>query len=299
MKFFYFLRLLAIPLFLLFYSCNDDKTTTVIIVNPPTGPEIIHDRDPSWNPLGSTIAYVGGSEISGIGIFVIDTNGQNKHKISDTYVRNLNWSPDGQWLLYVFGGNIYKKKITGDTSTIQLTYLGNNFSPSWSLDGNFIAFDSNIDSPNGMAFVWKMKNDGSGKRRIFYTPTEGEVRKPYWFPDGLRLVVIRSLLNYRSPEVSIIDTNGTSVAVLTNDDEFDRDPRVSLDGDYITWYRDKNKGEICITKTNGQGLQVITNGYSITPNWSPKGDMITYTNTTDGRIWIISKNRNINKKISY
>jgi len=126
-------------------------------------------------------------------MYSVDTTVSNKNEISvPDLISFPDWSPDGQWLVYSKYGNIFKRNIA-DNIEIQLTFFGGNRFPSWSNDGVWIAFHSNKDSPNGMSFIWKMKSDGSELKRIIYTPEDGEVKHPDWFPDGIRLVVIRSL----------------------------------------------------------------------------------------------------------
>ncbi len=55
------------------------------------------------------------------------------------------WSPDGKWIAYVSGTQIYKMRFTGDgfdtTTVTQLTPIGRNFFPAWSPDGQWIAYD--------------------------------------------------------------------------------------------------------------------------------------------------------------
>jgi len=279
---------------LLLTSCKNDTT-----INSNSG-EKGFDAFPVWSPLGGQIIYAGGNEVDGWSLFLIDITGTNKQKINSTKDFQVDWSPDGQWIVYSYGGHIYKRKLS-DTSTIKLTTQGNNFYPSWSKDGQWIAFDSNNDSPNGMNFVWKMKSDGTSKKQILHAPTVGEIRQPNWFPDGIRIAVVRYVLGRSNPEIAIIDTAGNSISILTNDGSFDRSPKVSSDGNFIVYHRDVNYGQICIVGSDGTNLQQVTTGNTIYPNWSPDGNLITYTNTSqgDGRIWIMEKTGILARKISY
>lgn len=263
--------------------------------------ETIIDAFPNWFPSGDKILYAGGNEANGFSLFLIDTNGTNKQIINFTSSLEADLSSDGEWIVYSSGGQIYKRKLS-DTITIQLTFTGGNYFPSWSKDDEWIAFDSNNDSPNGMNFVWKMKSDGKGKKRIIYAPTLGEVRQPDWFPDGIRLVVSRYIVGHHGrPEIAIIDTSGNSIALLTNDEVFDRSPKVSPDGKFVLYYRDVNYGQTCIANADGTHSGEITNGNTIFPNWSPDGKMITFTNSSlyDGRIWIMKKDGSSARRISY
>jgi len=164
----------------LFCACKDN------VIDPYNNAETIYDQHPTWSPDGKTIAYFGGTNQENFGIYAIDTNGMNKRNLAVHEVAfNIDWSPDGEWIAYDFNGNIFKRRIV-DSVSIQLTSIGNNFSPSWSSDGQWIAFDSNNDNPTGSYFIWKMRPDGTEKKRIFYSPEVGEARAPDWFSDGVR-----------------------------------------------------------------------------------------------------------------
>ena len=281
------------------YSCNDE------IVTPPVDPNnneiTVYDEEPCWSPDGNSIAYLGGNSADGFKIIAVDTNSLNKRILIQSPGFSLQWSPDGQWILYEWGGIIYKKRISDESLPIQLTFLGGCFNPSWSRDGEWIAFDTNNESPDGSNFVWKMRSDGTSKKRIIFSPSLGEVRAPSWFPDGIRLAVSRYNPSHGfDSEIAIIDTSGNSIAMLTNDSEDDYDPEVSPDGQYILWWKYANGRMIFTMKSDGT-LQTQIATHATRPDWSPNSKMITYTNTNynDGRIWIMNKDGSSRKKISY
>ncbi len=269
------------------YSCKDDLITNII-------DEVVIDKDPCWSHNGLEIIYVSGSEP--LGITSINSNGSNKHLVNSNYGRNIDISPDGNWIAYVIGGNIFKERINGKDSIVQLTFEVYNFSPSWSKDGNWIAFSSNNNTSGIMSFIWKMRSDGSEKKRIFYTPTLGEVREPDWFPDGIRLAVSR-YVGHGSPEIGIIDTLGNALGELTNDRIDDTVPKVSPDGNYIVFQRLENTNNVMVMKVDGSELKQISQGQF--PNWSGDGLRIVFANTTDGRIWTMLSNGTFKTKISY
>lgn len=146
-----------------------------------------------------------------------------------------------------------------------------------------------------------MKSDGTQKKRIIFTPELGEVREPSWFPDGVRLIVSKySPASGSDSELAIIDTSGNTIAILTNDNETEHNPKVSPDSQMLTWFKAANGNRIFSMKIDGsEQTQINTN--AISPSWSPDGKMICYTNTSynDGRIWIMNKDGSSRKKISY
>ncbi len=71
--------------------------------------------------------------------------------------------------------------ITGsEDSVVNLTaHLYDDFAPSWSPDGRFIAFFSNRDGQNEL---YIMDADGSNQRRLTQHPADDTY--PMWLPDN-------------------------------------------------------------------------------------------------------------------
>jgi Tol biopolymer transport system component len=290
------IRHLFFLLFLfLFNSCNTND-----IVNSTEDTRItVINAEPVWTPDGKSIIFIGGADsVSGNKLLSIDTNSANIRVINSYYGDALNISPDGQWVLFESGKILYKKRIGGDTATVQLTFQGSSYYSAWSRDGLWVAYDSDLGS--GYEF-WKMRSDGSQKRRISTVPAAGIPRAMNWFPDGIHLVVSSYLLPGDFSDLIIIDTAGNFVSRLTNDGNInDYNPKVSPDGQYITWWKESNLGTVFTIKVDGTELTKVL-GRAIHPSWSPYGNMITYTNNSygDGRIWVMNKDGTSRRKITY
>jgi len=283
------LFILYLLILAIFYSCDNSVDYNADVK--------IYDIYPCWSPDGSKIFFAGGGLIGVNGIYSVDLTTFETELITDKPV-DFDISPDGEKIVYTFGGNIYIKNMSAKSDPIALTSTGNNFHPSWSKNGNWIAFDSNNDSPNGMHFVWKMRIDGSEKKRIIYTPAVGEVRQPSWFPDGTRLAVL-CYVNYSAGDIGIIDTSGNLITLTTNDSNHDLNPKVSNDGNYIVFERNENRGQVCIIKTDGTDLKILLDNYSRYPNWSNNDNQIVYTNALEGGLWVIDRNGLFSYKILY
>jgi Tol biopolymer transport system component len=112
----------------------------------------------------------------------------------------FSWSPDGRQLAFSGGhkrvAEIFAVNVDG-TGVKRLTYppRGRRRSeddylenPSWSPDGNWIAFDGAREATRGLTLphIYVMRADGSGERRL----TRGYAFQwgPSWSPDGRKIL---------------------------------------------------------------------------------------------------------------
>lgn len=156
----------------------DGKDTRRLTMDPQ------YVYDPAWSPDGKTIAYrriVNGSGPYFRGkaaVYMINADGSNNRAITSNdkeHIRNLAFSPDGQYLLYdTFtddGIGIVLVKRDGSART-RLTRLNTqSFAPSWFPDGNWIAYMRQDDE--GYIDVWKMRVDGSDAQNLTQSKAKG------------------------------------------------------------------------------------------------------------------------------
>jgi Tol biopolymer transport system component len=217
------------------------------------------------------------------------------------HFRNPSWSRDGKKLVMERGGQIYSVKVPSidpiiiDTTTItQLTFEGRNYLPCWSPDGEWIAFDSNLNDPVGANVIWKMRKDGSQKTDLSEHEV-GEWRMPNWSPDGKRI----AFKNYvtQGGEIYTMDINGGNIKRLTKNTHFDSYPKYSPDGKKIAYMAKPQNSSyhIRIMNSNGTSNLHITPEYSLGFDWSPDGSKIVFTYSTgkrktpgDGDLWMIN-----------
>jgi Tol biopolymer transport system component len=103
-------------------------------------------------------------------------------RIGGSGVGQASISPDGQWIAYSSGGNIWLIRPDGSEEH-KLTLRG--FSPAWSPDGTQIAFYSDRAGQPTEWDIFVMNADGSNITQITNDPAlEGN---PSWSPDGLAL----------------------------------------------------------------------------------------------------------------
>jgi Tol biopolymer transport system component len=51
-------------------------------------------EEPAWSPDGGLISYSAEDSHGNVGIYVIDTDGGNQRQLTNSYDRNVVWSPD-------------------------------------------------------------------------------------------------------------------------------------------------------------------------------------------------------------
>ncbi|WP_428236278.1 hypothetical protein [Gracilimonas sp.] len=256
---------------------------------------------PRWSPDGNTIIYYqSGLQLydpsndrsihnpDSAGIWAMDFNGENQRKILNAGYAD--WSPNGDWIVYVAGAQIFKVRFNGtsiDTSTVeQLTFEGRNFFPDWSPDGEWIAYDSNYESPTGLSFLWKMKNDGPEKQKIVFTPDQGEARMPSWSSNSKKIVHIQYLVGVHSSEIFSVNSDGSNPIQLIENKATDYYPKYSPDGETIAF---ATNVQIWSMSEDGKGMTQLTfDERGTMPDWSPDGEQIIYSGPK-GAIWVMDK----------
>jgi Tol biopolymer transport system component len=78
--------------------------------------------------------------------------------------------------------NVWIQDLAGAAAMRRLTFGGQNRFPTWSPDGQRVAFQS--DREGDLAIYWR-RTDGTGAAERLTTPAQGEVHIPEsWSPDG-------------------------------------------------------------------------------------------------------------------
>ena len=241
------------------------------------------DRDPAWSPyidmppdprLNTKIAYVGSTEHSYRGIYIVDYDGTDAHWI----VRHADhpaWSPDGTRIAFSAdymppsGGQVLNHEIwaidVDGSDVVRLTsdpaFGADDTDPAWSPDSSQVAFISNRD---GNAELYVVGADGSDMRRL--THTSLQERTPAWSPDGTMIAI--------GPTATLIRVADGSLTVVPTIGGFDN-PVWSPDGALLAV----------------DGLKyvqvvwphpVVSGGEGFRPGWSPDGRKVVALSSRDG-----------------
>ena len=259
-------------------------------------------------------------------IFVMDTNGENRVRLTDDPVRanNPTWAPNGRKIaftsakhgkddIYVINvdrdvqGRLIKETIiveppnveaqaqdvaaTLDNGAQRLTANpAHDDSPTWSADGKQIAFMSRRD---GDREIYIMEADGSNQHNLTNNPAQD--RDPAFSPNG-KSIAFRSNRdgNY---EIYVMTSEGRDVSRITDNPAQDARPRWSPDSKKLAYTNNEHRNsEIYVLDLATGEQQNITKDEraDASPTWSADGKMIAFTrteaNTVD--IYIATKRDN-------
>lgn len=156
-----------------------------------------------------------------------------------------------------------------------------------------IAFAS---TRTGIAQIWLMNADGTGKQQITNMP-EGACQ-PDWSPDGQRLVFISPCAGnqetYLGASLFIYSLDSEEIVPLPTIPGGDFDPDWSPNGRYIvfTSLRDYNRAQVYMYDLEENEVIPVSNNTvrDAQPEFSPNGDHLAFISTRRGpfQIWIMA-----------
>jgi TolB protein len=229
------------------------------------------DRNPSWSPDGSQIAFDSGRNNLKLtyidhDIYVMAADGSHVKRLTDDGADEggPRWSPSGESIAYTKmdyfsdqglienpAWDIFVMNVDG-TQQMQLTKNpSNELEPSWSPDGEKIAF---ISDRNGQDFdIYVMNADGSNVTQL--TDDSANEFGAVWSPDGTQ-IVFNSDRN-GNVQLFMMGIDGSNLVQLTKDSSNSAYADWSPDGSHIIFESDRVTGDANIYVMNADGSNIM------------------------------------------
>jgi Tol biopolymer transport system component len=263
------------------------------------------DVGPEWSPDGTKVLFLRTTEEeAACGLpacaqsWVIDADGRNARRLTplDEDVEAPAWSPDGRRIAFAkrdlgresaegsdYEADIYVMKADGTEPTRLTDRAGWESTPSWSPDGDQIAF-STEDGEEGDIFV--VNSDGSELTRL--TDLPGIEIDPTWSPDGERIAFSTQWIE--RADVYVMNADGSDLQRLTDPAVGETSPAWSPDGDTLAFWREDDDGPaIVLVDGNGGDERVLrpSVGLGLGPVWSPDGKELAFTSDDQEGVWVM------------
>lgn len=263
------------------FSSKRDGNWEIYIMNPDGSRQErltrhnAGDYGPVWSPTGGQILFV--SNRDGFkDLYVMDADGRNVRRVFRKSALRIEptWSPDGdriafhtdtpQWSIQtatIRGGNVQQVAVA--------EWRGGN--PSWSANGNEIAYVGNVGGTRRILIV-KL---GSGGVHTFLPKEKSWMYSPAWSPDGSKLA-----FNWYKWDIGdrtaifVANRDGSRLKQIGKSALGTYSPAWSPEGDKIVYTEevvDSDRQIVVVDVETGRKKQLTHRGLNISPAWfNPK-----------------------------
>lgn len=205
-----------------------------------------NDGQPSWSKDGRYIAFAS-QQSDGGDIYAIDLQGDSK-PIRLTFWPTATeflpkWGPKGHQLMFTRAQSGNKGQDIGlvmDTGRPQETlrmvteWPGDEMRPSWSPDGNLIAFYANKDTKSDKVFdLWICDTTGQNAKKLASNVVVDESAGPAWSPDSTTVFFVQQDFKTDNP-VMWVKADGTSHGTLDTGTQLNSDLSAFGKGDRVS-----------------------------------------------------------------
>jgi Tol biopolymer transport system component/dienelactone hydrolase len=177
------------------------------------------------------------------------------------------------------GTGLYRMGEAGDDRTALIDEVAAEGDPSWSPDGETVAFGSEGEADQE---IYAMPAAGGATVNLSLSHSSNE-RQPDWSPEGTRIAFITDRLG--SPDLFTMAADGSDPTPLVVAGEGLANPDWSPDGTRIAFERRAQSGtDLYLVNADGSGLVRLTNvaGDDREPAWSPDGLQIAFSSNRSG-----------------
>lgn len=245
------------------YTMNADGSNVVRLTN-----NAFIDDNPKFTRAGTKIVFSSNRNNSRREIYTMNPDGSNVTRITNVAGNNYQpaFSPDGTKIAFISNRvnnvqNMFIMNADG-TNQVQLTSLTGSlqaFSPDFNADGTRLVYSRTyLSAPFTYHDIFSMNTDGTGVIQLTSSVGGlGSTRAPTFNRDGTKIAYARIGANGGTPNIYIMNADGSDQRPVTSGSGNETTPAFSPDGARIA-FSNTTAGEI------GGAYTVRTDGTELT-----------------------------------